>query len=62
MQIVEKAEQKAAPAKKPELQKQFQKLAKEETQELLDVFAAAAQMFEQAPQDSQKAKNQAEDA
>ncbi|MEM1074757.1 MAG: patatin-like phospholipase family protein [Pseudomonadota bacterium] len=47
MAIVEKAEAKAAPARGSELQQQFKKLAKDDTQDLLDAFASAAQMFEQ---------------
>lgn len=60
MEIVQKAEEKAAPAKKPELQKQFQRLAKEETGELLDAFSAAAQMFEQPAETSGKRQKPAE--
>lgn len=48
MDIVKKAERKAAPAKGNELQQQFKKLVKQENKTLEEAFANAAQMFEQS--------------
>lgn len=55
LDVVQKAQRKAAPAKRADLEKQFAKLAKEETKEILTAFAQAAQMFEQAPEPANKA-------
>lgn len=68
MDAVHQAEAKKAPAKAVELEKQFKKVAekeaktveslpKEETQVLLDAFAAAAQMFEQPRPKANKPKS-----
>lgn len=56
MEIVHKEEKKATPAKGTTLQSQFKKLAKEEKQDLSDVFSYAAQMFEQPSQPSRKTR------
>ncbi len=56
MEIVEKEEKKAAPTKKPDLEKQFQKLPADRVKEIQDVLSSAAQMFEQSPQKPQATK------
>jgi hypothetical protein len=56
MDIVRKAEARAAPAKCSALKKEFEKAAEDTTEELLDAFAQAAQMFEQPERSGAKPK------
>ncbi|MFK7761728.1 MAG: patatin-like phospholipase family protein [Roseobacter sp.] len=56
MDIVSKEEKKAAVTKKPDLEKQFQKLPADKVKGVQDALSSAAQMFEQSPQKAQTAK------
>lgn len=56
MEVVTKAEKTKTPAKAETLQKKFKQLAPEQANDLEEVFCAAAQMFEQPSQPSQKTK------
>ncbi|MEE4188398.1 MAG: patatin-like phospholipase family protein [Roseobacter sp.] len=52
--IVEKADKRVAHTSQADFQKQFAKLAKQESEEIMEVLACAAQMFEKAPPPDKK--------